>query len=541
MRHRRATAAARRAVQLLTISAVLAAAPVVVADSATPQSSGNWPMWQRDLNGSRHNAGETTITTSNVANLRLKWSFVFPFNDGAHSSQPAVVDGTVYVGGRNNRFYAIDARTGRQRWVYDVTAVAGLALDKPNPLRNGPAVADGRVFFGDSRGWMYALDTSTGRLVWSKRLSDHPGALMTSSPIVHDGRLFVGVSSREEELAEFDTYGCCTFRGSLVALDTRTGNELWRHYTVPPPQPSYVNYLGVQQYAPSGNAVWGSPVVDASSNTVYVATGNNYTGNEGDTDSVLALDTRTGVVRWAQQMTDVDAWTAQCVFPLPGGNCPEPGPDFDFGATPNLFRVNGRLLVGIGQKSGIFHTFDARTGTIVWQAQVTPAGGVGGPGAQTGLQWGSSYDGQRIYVATNDASPGVLHALDPATGALLWATPNPADGCTTGGATNLLFARPGECRLAHTPAPSSSPGLVFEGSRDGKIRAYGSGNGTILWQYDTTRSYFGTNLLLGNGGSVSGNGGAVIANGMVFVGSGYHTANVPGTGIRGSVLLAFGL
>src|SRR3712207_1430475 len=129
----------------------------------------------------------------------------------------------------------------------------------------------------------------------------------------------------------------------------------------------------------------------------------------------------------------------------------------------------GRLLVGQGQKSGVYHVLDARTGEIVWQTILNKASGEGGAGGQEGIQWGTSYDGERIYASTNQGNPGTLFALDPATGHGLWRTPSPPEGCTTGGAA---ASRPGDCTPSLPAAVSTTPGLVFEGSRDGKMRVY---------------------------------------------------------------------
>src|SRR5207253_1386016 len=136
--------------------------------------------------------------------------------------------------------------------------------------------------------------------------------------------------------------------------------------------------------------------------------------------------------------------------------------DYDIGATPNIFRVNGRTLVGVGQKSGVFHVFDAHTGEVVWRRQLgvpLPSGGI------SGIQWGSSYDGDKLYIATYFASPGTLFAVDPGTGQIVWKTPNPANGCDWGGAAEHKDI----CELAHGPAPTATPGVVWEGSNDGKM------------------------------------------------------------------------
>ncbi|MEU4449041.1 PQQ-binding-like beta-propeller repeat protein [Actinosynnema sp. NPDC050801] len=238
----------------------------------------------------------------------------------------------------------------------------------------------------------------------------------------------------------------------------------------------------------------------------------------------------------AQPVTEADTWRLLCNTPDGAPSCPGLADgtalDYDIGATPNLFTVDGRALVGVGQKLGVYHVFDARTGEVVWRRALglpIPGAGFGG------IQWGTSFDGERLYVATYFADPGKVFALDPATGDVLWETPNPADGCTTGGAA----AHPDICTLAHGPGVTSSPGLVYEGSNDGKLRAYAARDGRVLWTFDTLRDFTGVNGLPGRGGAISGSGGgAVVSGGMVYVQAGYWPT-YPNP--NGSVLLAFGL
>jgi polyvinyl alcohol dehydrogenase (cytochrome) len=518
-------------------TALAAAMPATSATAGPPDhpfppaaGSGDWPTWTGDLTGSRFNPAERSITPANVGGLRLKWAFAYPKTGAAAKSQPAVVGDTVYFGGADNLFQAVDARTGRTRWTFtipDSDLTGGPAEDL-----DGPTVAAGKVFFGDSGGRVWALDARTGRPAWKLQTETNPAAIHTSSPIYYRGRIYLGASSVENTLDR--SIECCQFRGHLDSIDARTGRLVWRYYTVPQPRLVGTWPNGAQRWEPSGAGVWSSPVIDPRTGTLYVGTGQNYTGSAGDFDSLLALDVRTGAAKWKQQMTRADTWRAACNEPDNDGFCPGlhdgTALDYDIGATPNLFRVGGRMLVGVGQKSGVYHVFDARTGAIVWQRALgvpLPSGGI------SGIQWGSSYDGHRLYIATYFADPGTLFALDPATGDQLWQTPNPADGCTTGGAA----ASPDVCTLAHTPAVSSSPGLVWEGSNDGKMRAYDARTGRVLWTFDTIRDFAGVNGLTGHGSSLSGNGGAVIAHGMMYVQAGY-VPFYPSD--FGTVLLAFG-
>ncbi|WP_199537359.1 outer membrane protein assembly factor BamB family protein [Spongiactinospora gelatinilytica] len=501
--------------------------------SAGTPGRGDWPMWQQGPWGLRHNAAERDITPRNVAGLELKWAFTYPKAAGNPRSQPAVVGDTVYFGSPEGKMYAKDAATGAPKWEFDLATVGQGEVK----VQDGPAVARGKVFFGDTRGYFYALDQRTGRLAWSRRLDDTLSAEVTSSPLVHGDRVYVGVASGEFTLGK--DHDCCRFRGHLNALDADTGEQVWRFYTIPEPVQAGTWPNGRTRYAPSGGGVWSSPAIDPATRTVYVGTGQNYTGSAGHYDSVLAIDADTGRPRWTRKMTDVDTWRLECFYPAPGdpGYCPNlpdgTALDFDLGAAPNLFRAGGRALIGIGQKSGVYHVLDARTGRIVWQrALAAPR-----PGGASGIPWGSSHDGERLYVATNLADPGTLFALDPATGRLLWKTPNPADGCTTGGAAQY----PDVCLLAHTPAVSSTPGLVWEGSTDGKIRAYSAETGEVLWAYDTMQAVQGVNGLTGRGGQIAAGGGVVVAHGMLYVQSGYGPWPLPTyPNPYGAVFMAFG-
>ncbi|CCH31544.1 hypothetical protein BN6_42600 [Saccharothrix espanaensis DSM 44229] len=526
----------KRAMALVAVASAVALLGAG-ATAASPRRDGDWATWQKDAAGSRHNAAEWRITPHNVKNLKLKWAFAYQKSESPVRSQPAIVDGVAYFGGPDGKFYARDARTGAQRWTTDLSGIA------PGPRAavpwDGPAVADGRVYFGDVRGYLYSLDQRTGRVVWAKQVDAHPAATVTSSPIVHDGKVYVGTSSGENADPDPDhsrAYPCCTFRGHVDALDARTGELVWRHYTVPEPKPVGTWPSGATRYEPSGAGVWSSPTIDPRTGTLYVGTGQNYTGSAGDFDTLLALDVRSGAVKWRNQVTKADTWRGLCNDPSPQGWCPGLADgsalDYDIGATPNLFTVNGRTLVGVGQKVGVYHVFDATTGEVVWRRQLgvpLPSGGI------SGIQWGTSFDGRRLYIATYFAGPGTLFAVDPGTGAVLWETPHPADGCTTGGAAD----HPDVCTLAHGPAVSSSPGVVYEGSNDGKLRAYSAHTGRVLWTFDTVRDFATVNGLPGRGGAISGGGGgAVISHGMVYVQAGYWPT-YPNPG--GSVLLAFGL
>jgi polyvinyl alcohol dehydrogenase (cytochrome) len=517
--------------------AVLVALCLIVAQSAAATATpakprpGDWPSWQKDLSGSRSNQQERQITPANVGGLKLKWAFGYPRNAGAGRSQPAVVGDTIYFGAPDGLFHARDARTGAAKWSFDLSTVGtGRAQ-----VQDGPAVAGGKIYFGDSRGYLYAVDQRTGKLVWAERLDTTISAIVTSSPIVFGGRVYVGVSSGENILGK--EHPCCTFRGHVNALDAETGKLAWRFHTVPEAKPDGTWPNGKPRFSPSGAGVWSTPAIDPMTRTLYVGTGQNYTGSAGHYDSVLALDIASGKPRWTRKMTDVDTWRRECSSPSPEDQkyCPNlpdgTALDFDLGAAPNLFSAGGRHLVGIGQKAGVYHVLDARTGDIVWQRQLStpmPSGGL------SGIQWGTSYDGHRLYIATYMANPGKLFAIDPANGHVAWEKANPADGCTTGGAAQY----PNICRLGHPTAVTTTPGLVWVGSMDGKLRAYSARTGEVAWAHDTIADVTTVNGGTGRGGSLAGAGGPVVANGMVYAQTGSFFTPYPND--KGYVLLAFG-
>ncbi|RDI68342.1 outer membrane protein assembly factor BamB family protein [Nocardia pseudobrasiliensis] len=493
--------------------------------------SGDWSMWQYDAAGSRYNPNENVIKPANVGNLQLKWAFAFPAAVAA-SSQPAVVGGTVYVGGRDGKMYALDAKSGAQKWAFDAHTTLGHV--PTYGLRDGPAVAGGTVFFGDNSANLWAVDAQTGAQKWVRQLDTHPWSIITSSPLVVDGTVYIGTSSQEEGQGANPLYACCTFRGSVAAVDAVTGALKWQHFTIAAPQPTG----GTPAYAPSGGAVWSSPTIDRNSRTLFYTTGNPYTGTDVGAEAIVALNMDTGAQKWVNQLTPNDTWNVRCLTPPAGGNCPVPGRDFDFGTQPNVFTIDGRLLVGAGQKTGIYHLLDGQTGQLVWQSQLSvpqsPIPGAQGAESLAGIQWGAAYDANRLYVATYQANPGKLFALDPRDGHQIWSTPNPATTCPPAGGVQLVDQ---QCR-AMPNAVSATPGLVWEGSVDGHIRAFSADTGAIVWDFNTLRPYLGANLIPGTGGSLNGNG-AVIANGMLYTNSGYlHPIT---QGLPGNVLLAFGL
>ena len=227
-----------------------------------------------------------------------EWAFGYARSTAAQT-QPAVVGGRLFVASERGVVYALDAKTGCTHWTYEAQSGVRSAMTVGR-------LADGRhaLFFGDFGANVYALDPATGAELWQRDVEDHAGARITGAPVFHEGRLFVPVSSLEELLAADPRYPCCTFRGSIVALDATTGDVAWKSYTIPEaPSPRGRNPDGAVLMGPSGAAVWSAPTVDAGRRLVYAATGNAYTAPAaGTSDAIVAFDLDTGALRWTNQL-----------------------------------------------------------------------------------------------------------------------------------------------------------------------------------------------------------------------------------------------
>ena len=496
-----------------------AAADAPAADRAR---AARWTGWGPSNSNARfQSAPEAGLTAAEVPRLALRWSFGFPDASVAWS-QPTVAGGRVFVGSQNGTVYALDARSGCIRWTFAAQGGVRTAVT----IDAAPGATPARVYFGDTAANVYALDADTGRQLWVRRADDHPLARVTASPTLHEGRLFVGVSSYEEAQGADPQYGCCTFRGSVSALDAATGAVVWKTPLITDPlQRRGTSTAGVPLWGPSGSGVWSAPTIDPRRRWLYVGTGNAYSAPAAPTtNAVVALDLQSGAVRWIRQVTPGDVYVSNC---RPGNpNCPDVvGPDVDFGSPPMLTRTStGRDLIVIGQKSGLGYALDPdNEGAIVWQYRAGRGGILGG------IEWGSAVDGERAYFAVSDAThpqPGGLHAVTLATGAPAWTAAPPPVACGAGRG----------CNAAQSAALTAIPGVVFSGSFDGALRAYSTATGEVIWSFDSNRTFTAVNGVPAAGASIGGPGPAV-AGGMVFVNSGYGAFQ----GRAGNVLLAFGV
>jgi polyvinyl alcohol dehydrogenase (cytochrome) len=502
------------------VSTVAQMTGVCARDLDPPPNPPGWAGWGGDPANSRFQpALAAGLDRGQVKNLKFKWAFGFPGAD-ATFGQPTSSDGRLFVGSEDGTVYALDSATGCLWWSFKASATVKTAISIGNK--------GSTAFFGDTNGIVYAVKVADGSVVWTAHPDSHPAARITGSPLLVGTRLYVPISSGEEGASADPGYSCCTFRGSVVALDTATGKQIWTGYTIADaPQPTRKSAEGVQYFGPSGAAVWSTPTADLKRHVIYVSTGNNYSDPPTDgSDAVIAFDIRNGKRLWSRQLTSDDVWNSGCVAEKKD-NCPaKHGDDFDFGAPPVLKSLgNGRDVLLLAQKSGVIYALDpAARGKVIWKSRIGHGGPLGG------VEWGGAVDNRYGYFPLSDfdfdnpSVGGGLFALDLRTGKQVWHVLPPKPAC----------AGQFGCSPAQMAPPTLIPGVLFAGSLDGHLRAYDTKDGNVLWDFDTAKEFHTTNGVKAHGGSLNGAGPAIVS-GMVYVNTGYTNA------MAGNVLLAFAL
>jgi polyvinyl alcohol dehydrogenase (cytochrome) len=506
---------------LLTIAAISASA-APCPDPAAGSKGGNWNGWADAANTRFQSAKASGLTSQTTPKLKLKWAFGFPGITTAQGT-PTVFGGRVFVGDANGIVYSLDAHTGCTYW----TAMAAAAVRASPVLDN----AGRSVYIGDLKANVYALDAATGKQLWKARAGEHPMSVITGSPKLEGGRLYVPVSGRDESIAATNpSYECCTFRGSVVALDAATGNKIWEAYTIrDEPKVTGQNAKGTRTWGPSGAVPWSSPTLDLQKKVLYIGTGVNYSKPPTDTsDAIVAFDMDSGRLLWSRQFTGDDSYNFACGA-QDKTNCPrDPIIDADLGNSGILRSLGGgkRALV-TSDKSGMVYGIDPdHEGKVLWKLKIA-SGGVNG-----GTMWGGAGDDRNVaYIGISDFTAGKpeagggLIAIQMATGEKLWMTPAPKPAC--------LATR--GCSAAQPAPVTVIPGVAFLGSWDGHIRGYETRAGNIIWDFDTAQDFDAVNGVKAHGGSINSMGPAV-AGGMLYITSGYS-----GNALPGNVLLAFSI
>ena len=430
---------------------------------------GSWLGWGANIYNNRLAASDATVDASNVASLESVCKEVYLIGE---SAPPLVVDGVAYYPTWNGLLVALDYGKCRVLWQANVTEL-GLQYGPISNItafvqrlvsRTTPALYKNTLIIGTlANALLLAIDKHNGSLIDTYQISTHPLAIVTMSPTVWRGRIFVGSSSSEELGADvIPGYKCCSFIGAMngLAFKHDSFELLWSK----PMIPAKSNF--------TGGAIWGSqPSIDPRRNQVFIATGNVYSvpasydacanatanatstnpGNATDPcapkdvyqEAILAFDTATGDINWSHQLSPIDAWTAACIQGIAGGGvnpgaCPSsPGPDADFGMAPAFVPASEHTpseedTLVVGQKNGNLYALAASDGTLFWALATSP------DGTQGGLIWAVAVDSSAVYyTATNverkpwklqngtQISNSAFGAAALADGKILWETPSP--------------------------------------------------------------------------------------------------------------------
>lgn len=417
-----------------------ASAGPAAADFSCPEGGGGeWPRLGRNL--ANHRCSEEKLKPNK---LTREWEI---HGLTGMTSVPIAKANALYFGDWTGNLHKVDSHTGAAIWTTDLGTAS----------RATPLIEGDRVYAVGAPNQLHALDINTGAILWTSILDTHPRTLLESSPVSVGNLVIIGVASFELVFNQTDY----TFRGSVVALDKDTGAEVWRVYTAEDNETSG-----------AGVSVWSSAAIDKSRKLLYIGTGQGYTAPASPrSDAVLAIKYKTGEVAWVTQFTTGDYYT----IPAAG-----PGPDADVGATPNLINVDGRDLVTVGSKAGVFKALDPDSGAVVWSTQLTQGSALGG------VMGTAATDGELIYVNSNSwtafgwntnnmHNPGdtsTTFALDAASGQIVWSVPMAAP----------MFG-----------AVTVANGVVYHGLINGQIFGLDGQTGAVVFQ-DTAPGTIGSGV-----------------------------------------------
>jgi polyvinyl alcohol dehydrogenase (cytochrome) len=510
-----------------------------------PKHKRDWPTIGHDSTNTRNQPFERDISPANVHRLAPKWVAT---TAGDVSATPAVVDGAVYFGDFGGTVWKLDAETGAVIWSHRVPDYTGNAGDY---ARTSPSLAGNTLVVGVIKGStavlgpnMLGIDATTGALRWATQIHPDSHAAMTGSPVLVGDTVITGISANGAGGAG------ATFRGAIVALNAQTGAILWRSYSLPDNGGVPTGYAGATMFSP--------PAVDEAAGLVYGTFGQTYrkpasvdacnlTKPNGFDESceqpgaywksIVAFDLKTGKPKWSYRVQGHGPWVQACGSqPLTVTWCaPESdGEKWDLGGSgANVMRLkmdghwrddeHGRDVVGIGGKSGVYTLLDAKTGAFIWNTLIGPGGDQGG------MEWGTAFDGDRIYASITNhhhipyelTENGVIRnttvtggswaALDPTTGVILWQTADPQVETLAGlGVVGVWDLAP--VTVANGVVYASSMAKL---ATQNQMFALDAATGAILWQFAA-------------GSSV--NSGPAVVDGSVYWGSGYSRSGVEGSG-----------
>ena len=531
----------QRQVRLTFVIALLTAVAGVARIVATVGGGPGWGMIGNDATNSRNQPLEHRISPENVHRLALKWVAT---TAGDVSATPAVVNGVVYFGDFGGMLWALDAETGEVIWKRLVSDYTGISGDI---ARTSPSVAGNTLVVGDLRAPnMLGINAKTGELRWITQVHPDSRGIMTGSPVLAGDTIYTGVSASGAGGPN------AIFRGAIVALNAQTGRLLWRSYSLPDNGGVPGGYAGATMFSPPAvnlpaglvYGTFGQPyTIPASVSACHAAHGGFFEGCEQPGSflrSVVAFDLKTGEPRWSYRVQGHDPWLRACGSQPPVVTWCAPEADTEkwdlggSGANVMRLRMDGhwRDVVGVGGKSGVYTLLDAHTGSFIWNTLIGPGGDQGG------MNWGTAFDGERIYapitnhhhipykltqngvISNTVATGGSWAALDPSTGKIIWQTADPQLETLTGlGTVGVWDLGPVSVANGVLYAPS-----MAKLANQDQFFALDAATGEILWQYPALSSV---------------NAGPAVVDGTVYWGSGYAGSGVEGSG--GNRFFAFSI
>lgn len=470
------------------------------------QNAGNddgWLMYRRDY-GSSGFAPFDAVNTGNVAQLKPAWDYTSDFDMG-HEAPPVVNGDFMFITTPKNHLLAFQASTGKLLWKYEHDlSNAGLKTVCCDVVNRGVALYEDKVYMATLDNHVVALDAKSGKVVWDKKIHEQDvGYAMTLAPLVVKGKVIVGVSGGE--------YGA---RGYVAALDAKTGEQAWKQHTVPLPGEPGGDTWPQGAAETGGGATWLTGSYDADTDTLFWGVGNPgpwlATLRPGDnlyTDSVIAMDSSTGKIKWHYQYTPNDTWDYDGTNEIVFADIEHQG-------------VKHKAIVSAG-RNGWFTAVDRVDGKLIYAEKFATATSVTGPDAngkmqtdpalrptvdkevftcpsflggknwwpisvspQTGLAYvptlhscmtikgtevsykaGLPFLGESFLVKRDPAFPnqwGSVQALDVNTGKQVWTFPS-----------ELPW---------NSGMLSTAGGLVFSGSADGYLYAFDAKSGKVLWK-----------------------------------------------------------
>ncbi|MEO7143093.1 MAG: PQQ-dependent dehydrogenase, methanol/ethanol family [Bryobacteraceae bacterium] len=457
----------------------------------------NWLTYSGDYASRRHSPLKQ-IDVSNAANLTAKWTYHVEGSRRLETT-PLVYDGVMYITG-TNEVHAIDARTGRRIWIYHDDQ------SRHQGVNRGVALLGNRVFFVTSDAHLFALDRRTGGVLWqTEYASADKGYGATLAPLALKDRVIVGVGGGDGGV-----------RGFVSAFSAATGEQLWRHWTIPARGEPGSESWGDFPAAYAGAATWMTGSYDPELNLLYWQTGNPWpdlygkprTGDNLYTDSIVALDADTGNMKWYFQFTphDTHDWDAQSIPVLVDMN----------------YQGRMRKLLLHPNRNGFFYVLDRTDGKFLSATRMADkmnwASGIDAKGRPVVIpDTDPTRAGRLVCPSKRGAANWMSPSFDPATGLLfvpmfeqcdVYTTtetvPEPGKGLDGGGADELpsdpgqgflraIDPKTGERRWSYAMtgpttmwagAVSTAGGVVFFGDDEGQLIAVDARTGRTLWHYN---------------------------------------------------------